>query len=275
MTTATVQPVYPHPSLRDATAAEWTKLRSMRSTWVSLAVALLVSAGLSLAFTFASTTTFHTMNAAQKASFDSVGTTLVGVNLGLILFAVLGTMAASSEYASGMMRLTLIITPSRARVLAAKAIVVAVPSIVFGIAFAVISFLTGQAVINGADPALAVGITGPNVLSTLLNWGPQDAALALMALALGIMLRSAAGAIATAIGILFGPLIIGTLLPAWFQSHIIAYLPSSAAGNLTNPKPDITSSTYLPPAIAGCVLGAWVVAFLVGAYLVMSKRDSG
>jgi ABC-2 type transport system permease protein len=273
MTTATSE--LADPGLRATMAAEWTKLRSVRSTWVTLAIAMVIGVGLSVLFTFASSTTFHTMSPAARANFDSAGTTLVGVNLSLILFAVLGALATSSEYASGMIRLTLTITPNRLRLLLAKAIVVVIPSYVFGALFATISFLAGQAIIRGADPTLAVGFGSPNVVSTLINWGSENTAFALIAMALGILLRSAAGAIATAIGIIFGPLIVGQLLPAWFQRHILAYLPDSAAGNLTNPRPDHSSATYLDPQVASWVLGAWVVGFLVFAYLVMNKRDSG
>lgn len=266
---------YTDPGLRATAKAEWTKMRSVRSTWLTLGVAMVVGVGLSVLFTIASSTTFHTMSVQNKANFDSAGTTLVGVNLGLILFAVLGTLAASGEYASGMIRLTLTITPNRARVLFAKAIVVAIPSYVFGVLFATISFLAGQAIIRGTDPTLSVGFTSPHVVSTLINWGGENAAFALIALALGILLRSAAGAIATTIGIIFGPPLIGQALPRWFQQHILTYLPSSVAGNLTNAHPDPASATYLDPQIASWVLGAWILGFLALAYFVMSKRDSG
>ena len=65
------------------------------------------------------------------------------------------------------------------------------------------------------------------------------------------LLRSAAGAIATAIGIIFAPLLIGQLMPAWVLKHIMAYLPASAAANMTNTHKDLTSSTYIDPQSAG------------------------
>lgn len=61
----------------------------------------------------------------------------------------------------------------------------------------------------------------------------------------------------------------------WVSPHILAYLPAAAAANLTSARPDLISATYLGPQVAGWVLRAWVVAFLVLAYLALSKRDSG
>jgi ABC-2 type transport system permease protein len=271
MTTATA----PSPGLRETARSEWTKLRSVRSTWLLLAVAGVLSIGLSLLFTFATTTTFDTMSPQDRASFDAAGTSRVGVDLSLILFVVFGSLTAASEFSSGMMRLTLTVTPNRLRVLIAKAIMVALPCYLAGVVFTTAAFLGGQAIIRGADPTLALSIGSPDVLPSLINWGSEMAAFGLIALCLALLLRSAAGAIATSIGIIFGPLLVGQLLPFWVRHHIMAYLPASAAENLTNTKHDPTSATYLDPQVASWVLGAWVLAFLVGAYFALSKRDSG
>ncbi|OLR93767.1 hypothetical protein BJP25_16105 [Actinokineospora bangkokensis] len=265
----------PSPSLQETVRSEFTKLRSVRSTWLLLLIAGVIAIGLSLLFTFATTTTFDSMAPQDRAAFDAAGTTRVGVDLSLILFVVFGSMVASSEFASGMMRLTLTVTPNRLRVVLAKAIVVALPCYVAGVVYSTVAFLAGQAIIRGTDPSLALDLGSPGVLPSLFNWGSETAAFALIALCLTFLLRSAAGAIATSLGIIFGPLLIGQLLPLWVRQHVLAYLPASAAENLTNVRRDPTSATYLDPQVASWVLGAWVVAFLACSYLVLSKRDSG
>lgn len=265
----------PSPGLRDTTRSEWTKLRSVRSTWLLLAIAAAVGIGLSLLFTVAVASKIDTMSAADRATFDAAAATRVGIDLSVILFVVFGALSAAPEFSSGMVRLTLTVTPNRLRVLAAKAITVALPTYVAGVVFTTVAFLGGQAIIRSADPSMALSLSSPGVLNSLNNWGSETATFALIALSLALVLRSAAGAIATSLGIIFAPLLLGGLLPLWASRHIIAYLPAAAAANLTSTHRDLASATYLDPQVAGWVLRAWVVAFLALAYLVLSRRDSG
>ena len=271
MTTATV----PVPGLRDTTRSEWTKLRSVRSSWLLLVIAGVIGIGLSLLFTVAVTTTFDKMTPADRANFDAAGVSRVGIDLSVILFIVFGSLSVASEFSTGMMRLTLTVTPNRLRVLLAKAITVGLPSYVAGVVFTTVAFLAGQSIIRSADPTMAVGLGSPGILSSLINWGSEMAAFALIALSLTVLLRSAAGAIATGIGIIFAPLLVGQLMPRWVLEHVMAYLPASAAENLTNTHRDLNAATYVDPQVAGWVLAAWVLAFLGSAYLALSKRDSG
>ena len=142
----------PAPTLRDTRRSEWTKLKSVRSTWVLLGLAAVIGIGMSMLFTFASTTSFHTMSAADRAKYDAAGATRVGIDLSVILFVVFGALAAATEFSSGMIRLTLTVTPNRLRVLLAKAIVVALPSYVSGAVFTTLAFLGGQLIIRSSDP---------------------------------------------------------------------------------------------------------------------------
>lgn len=262
------------PGLPATLTSEWTKLRTVRSTWLTLGVALLVCVGLSLLFTVANVVSYDSLPPEQRAAFAPGDTSLVGMSIGLVLFAVFGVLLVSSEYASGMMRLSLTITPKRGRVLLSKAVLAFAVPFVAGTVFASVAFLGGQAMLSGSHaPHLGLGDHG--VVRGLLGWGAQTAAFALIAVALGVLLRSAAGAIATSIGIIFAPLIISNLLSEWLRAHIMAYLPSSAAGFLGAIEPDVKSPEYLTPGVAGLVLAAWVVALLGAAYFVLRSRDSG
>jgi ABC-type transport system involved in multi-copper enzyme maturation permease subunit len=262
------------PSLLGTVGSEWTKLRTVRSTWLTLGIALVVSVGLSVLFTFAAASQFDKLSVDQRTNFDAAGTSLVGVNLGLILFAVLGVLVVSAEYASGMMQLTLSVTPRRARVLVAKGAVVMVLSFVSGLVYTAIAFFAGQAVLRGYGVPSA-GLGSPGVVRGLLGWGLAVAAFSLIAMSLGILLRSAAGAIATSIGLIFAPVIVSGLLPTWVRHNILAYLPDSAASNLSSAQLDHTSATYLTPGAAFAILAVWVGVLLMTAYSVMKSRDSG
>jgi ABC-type transport system involved in multi-copper enzyme maturation permease subunit len=93
---------------------EWIKLRSLRSTWLTLAIAVAASAGIALTIGSSSTT--------SGGMF--VGNTLVGMLIGVLLIGVVGVLAMTSEYTSGTIRATFAAAPRRLRVLAAKAAVV-------------------------------------------------------------------------------------------------------------------------------------------------------
>jgi ABC-2 type transport system permease protein len=277
MTTVTASPPAEKtpPGITNALAAEWTKLRSVRSTWIVVMAAAAVSVGFSVLFSFLTESDYMNLPAEQRVDFDSAGTSMVGMNLGLILISVLGVLAVSGEYSTGMMRLTLAITPHRGRVLISKAVVVGLLSFVLGTAFAATAFFVGQLVLgmNPDIPTLDLG--GPGVLRSLLGWGAEMAAFSLLALSFGVMMRSAAGAIATAIGFIFAPAILGALLPTWVQRDILAYFPASAAEQLSTAQLRTDSVTYLGPLTGGGTLLTWVAVALVVAYSLMGKRDSG
>ena len=232
MTTATASlpETKTSPGIGNTLAAEWTKLKSVRSTWVVVIAAAVVSVGFSVLFSFLTEQDYKNLPAGQTTDFDSAGTAMVGMNLGLILIAVLGRARRSGEYSTGMMRLTLAITPHRGRVLISKAIVVGLLAFVLGTLFAAAAFFIGQLVL-GINPAIpTLGLGGPGVLRSLLGWGAEFAAFALLALSFGVMMRSAAGAIATAIGFIFVPAILGALLPPWVTERHPRVLPGVGGG---------------------------------------------
>src|SRR5579863_1194262 len=67
---------------------EWIKLRSLRSTWLTLAIAVAASAGIALATGGGNTT----------SGGMSVSNTLVGMLIGVLLTGVAGVLTITSEY---------------------------------------------------------------------------------------------------------------------------------------------------------------------------------
>jgi hypothetical protein len=78
----------------------------------------------------------------------TIAQTLVGVFAGLIAVAVVGAMFMTAEYRRGLIRVTLAATPRRGRVLAAKAVVVAVVTFAVGLASSAIVVTLGQRVLR-------------------------------------------------------------------------------------------------------------------------------
>src|SRR3954451_22793397 len=105
--------------------SEWTKLRSIRSTWIMVALAIGLSIGFSGAIALVSGLTHDSWNDTVRNQFDPILTTLSGWLFGMILVITLGVTSVTAEYGSRMVRTTFILTPRRHRVFAAKAAVLA------------------------------------------------------------------------------------------------------------------------------------------------------
>ena len=101
--------------LRGAIASEFTKVRSVRSTYWTLAALLIVSIGVGAAITGGSAANFN-HNLANKAGFDATQTSLVAFfEIGQLIIAVIAAMAITSEYSTGMIRTSLTAQPRRRR----------------------------------------------------------------------------------------------------------------------------------------------------------------
>src|SRR5580658_5964158 len=88
--------------LRGAIASEFTKIRSVRSTYWTLAALLVVSIGIGAAITGGSAANFG-HNPANKAGFDAAQTSLVAFSdSGQVNIAVIAALAIPYEFSTGM-----------------------------------------------------------------------------------------------------------------------------------------------------------------------------
>src|ERR1700687_3050974 len=79
-----------HPvTLRRVIAFEWIKLRSLRSTRITLAVGFVLMAGVGVLIGAITMGQWSTMSAADKASFDPLDTALQGHFIGQLAVGVL------------------------------------------------------------------------------------------------------------------------------------------------------------------------------------------
>jgi ABC-type transport system involved in multi-copper enzyme maturation permease subunit len=252
--------------------AEWTKLRSLRSTWIIVALAIGLSIGFSAVIAFMSGLTHETWNDDVAAAFDPVLTTNSGSLFGSILLLVLGVTAVTPEYSSGMIRTTFIGTPRRLRVFAAKTIVVAL----LGLAITAISipgmFLVSQPIFRhyGLETASITDSETFRILSTITM--TQMLNYALIPFAIGWLLRGTASAITVAIGFLWLPWMLGPVLPDAVKEHVLRYLPDVAANSLSGIYKADTPQ-YLSQTPAMIVIAVWVIGLLAAAAIVLNRRD--
>jgi ABC-2 type transport system permease protein len=252
-------------------ASEWSKLWSVRSTWVSIGLALLLSIGLAALLGTALGATADEPQ-AQMDLFDPILFALPGSIFTLILLSVLAVMYVSSEYSSGMIRLTLTVTPQRGRILAAKALIIGAVALVVGTVSTVAMFLVSQAIF-GSYGFPTTSLDDPDALRAVAWVSLLSPLFPLIGLAFGFLLRSTAGAITAVLGVLLLPDVIGQLLPTWWRENVLIYLPGAASDAISIGHLDATPyALELEPAIV--VVLAWLVGFLALAFVALVRRDA-
>ncbi|MEV7842730.1 ABC transporter permease subunit [Streptomyces cyaneofuscatus] len=250
-------------TLGDAIASEWTKIRSVRSTLWTLGVmiVLMVAIGLMSALLIAAADT-------DLAGEPVVALGFFGVLLGSICVITLGVLTIGSEYSTGMIRTTLTACPSRARVLTAKAIVF------FLLAF-VITTVTATVVAVFQTAILGAGLDSGSVwLRATIGVGLYIAALGLVSLAVGAIIRHSAGAITVMIAVVLLPLVLAMFMFAdslrGLQRFLFEYSIPNQLGALYGTSVTESGPSGWEPLLL--MLGIAAVA-LGGAYLALDRRD--
>jgi ABC-type transport system involved in multi-copper enzyme maturation permease subunit len=250
--------------------SEWTKLRSVRSTYWTLIIAVLAS----LAIT--GLTCYHTMidikgNSGNVGNMvgDPANTTLVGLYLGEVAFGVLGVLVVSSEYGTGMIRAALTAVPQRRMFLAAKGLVLALTTLVIGEVLSVTSFFLGRAFLNNAGVNLQ--LSDPGVLRAVLGGGLYLMIIALIGYGFGALIRRTAGGLSVFFLVLFALSPLVALLPADWREHIMNYLPLNAGAQIFVTQPNTGA---LSPWAGLGVLALYAVVPIVAAGFLIKRRDA-
>jgi hypothetical protein len=255
------------PTARDTVAAEWTKLaglpRNRRTAAGAVALALLVAALFCL--TFGATTG---VPLAEQPVFDVLTAGLLGVDAAALVLAVLAAAGAGGEYATGMIRTTFTATPSRGRVLVARALVAAAASWAVSLAAAVgaalvsllVLWLSGLPAWDATEPAVWRVVLGASLM------GPF---YALAAVALADLTRSTGGGVAGVVALLVAPTVAGWLPGG---QAVVPFLPGEAVhvlAGITGP-----GQGHASPWSALLVLAVWAVALLLPALGANRRRDT-
>ena len=251
----------------DIVRAEVCKLRSVRSTYWSLFAALAFNIG--FAALEAVFLPGH-LSDRHKATLDAVRVSLGGSHLSQIALGVLGVLAITSEYTTGMIRVTLTATPRRRALLTAKAIVFASTALIVGIVASFAAYFVFQALLPG-DSFLHSSIGDPGVTRALVGGGLYLATLGLLGLGLGTIIRSSAGAIAALFTLLFVPQILVELLPPTWKTTLGPYTPMEAGAQIFSQH---TEPGALSPWTGLGVFSLYATAALVAGYVLINRRDA-
>jgi ABC-2 type transport system permease protein len=256
--------------LPGAIRSEFTKLRSVRSTYWTLLALVVVSIGIGAAISAGSANQPH----SPGDGFDATQVSLIAFfELGQLIIAVLGALVITSEYSTGMIRTSLTAMPRRGTVYAAKAAVFGAVALVVSLVTSFMAFFVGQAILLGTVHAT---LSQPHVLQAIVGSALFVTVVGLIAFGVGAIIRHSAGAITTMIGMMFIIPIIVQVLPQTWRYDLIRFLPDSAGR--------VISITVMPSG--GEVYHMWsawpqfavtavyaVVLLAIGAYL-FRKRDA-
>jgi ABC-2 type transport system permease protein len=225
--------------------SEIIKLVTARSTWFLGIAAVAVMVGI-----------------AALASGSGAAAALAGSTFAAVLLGAYGAVCGAREFGTGLVRTTLSAVPRRGTLVTAK--VVALLVVVVPVA----ALAVVGAVAVGSGTAV---LTAPATLGVLAANVAYLAGVAVIGLALGLLLRSSAGAVSATIGIFFVLPMIATLaLPAGW-ADLGHYLPSAAGGALTSIGQTVEG---LSPTAGGLVFLAWVVTAVASAVLALTRRDA-
>ena len=278
-TARTTRHVAPHPtSLRvegrqtvlRSVRAEWVKLWTLRSTWITsfIAIALTVLFGAGLAAAFGQSEQY------QDTAKESI---TAGLNFGQIVVAVLGALIITGEYSSGQIRSSLAAVPKRGRLLLSKAVVLAVVSFILGSVSVFLSWAISKPFLGEH----AGSLTDAHYAGYIWGSGLAYAVIALMTLGIGFLLRSTAGAITVIVSLLFVvavPLQLAASKWEWINK-VIGCLPSTVSSAVSDPFQNATQwggdgVQFLSHGQAIAVFVAWALVPLIAAWVVFSRRDA-
>ncbi|WBO68412.1 ABC transporter permease [Streptomyces camelliae] len=255
---------------RRVLSSEWSKLWTLRSTWITLGLALLflVAFGLIASARYKSNIdSGHHMD-GDFAHSTAVSLSLFGTHFAQLALGVLGVLVTAGEYSTGMIRSTLAAVPRRLPVLWSKAAVYGLVALVVATLGAFVTFGIGSQIVSGTPAAL--GLSHAGVLRSLLGAGLYLGLVGVIGTALGALLRSVAGGISVLVATLM--LIPGliSLLPSSWQDNISPYLPSNAGESIFALTHD---STTLSPTAGLLVFLGWTALALAGAAYRLVRSD--
>jgi ABC-type transport system involved in multi-copper enzyme maturation permease subunit/regulation of enolase protein 1 (concanavalin A-like superfamily) len=215
----------------------------------------------------------------------SIAQTLIGTFAGLILIVVVGAMFMTAEYRRGLIRVTLAAIPRRGHALAAKAVVIGAAAFAAGLVSSAIVVVFGQRILRG-DGVYVFPVTAFTEVRVIVGSAAVLAAAAVLALAIGSVLRRGTGAVAAVIVVTVLPYLLTVavpVLPVGAADWLLRISPAAGfAVEQTLPQYPQVSNIYsasagyypLAPWAGFAVLCAWTALALGLALHLLRRRDA-
>lgn len=261
---------------RDLVAAEWIKLRSLRSTYWTLGLGTLAVIGINVYATFALRRLLPDWSAEARDTYNYMNDALGQAPYLLLMLAAgtIGALSMTGEYATGMIRTTFAAVPARRSVVAAKVTVISAVTLVLSTVIATASVALTQAILSGQGTGFSIdddGVPTAIVASALIV-----PVCALIGMGIGVVIRHTAAAI---VGVFTVLIILPQLTSGTTYDWVVNInnaMPWSAWMTLRNtPIRDMTPADLFPWSVTSSwlVLVAWPLVAVVLAVVVAHRRD--
>lgn len=249
--------------------SEWLKLATLRSTWFTLggAVVVLVLASGLIANRMHGNLVGGTPF-GDAGDRDVLTTPLRGFGITQLIVGVLGVLAVTGEYSTGMIRSTLTVVPRRLPVLVAKLVVFGLLGFLAMLVASFAAFFVSQSVLG----SFGLGLSAPHAMQVVVGLAGYLTLVGLLGMGLGFVIRSTAGGIAALVGLLLvAPGILAALGTSWATS-ISHYLPLSAGQAMFADQAPMTGELTVGGGVLTMVV--WVLGTAVAATVVLLRRDA-
>ena len=268
---SSVQPDH-RPGIVGVARSEWTKIRSLRSTYWTFMVTAGLTIGLGSLFSLGRTSGPSSGRDPLTANFNAAGFAFNAMFLSQLAIGVLGVLIITAEYSSGMIRTSFTAVPQRGSLLAVKATVFALVTFVIAALTTFATFFASQAILNRGTLNLGVSITSPHALRIVIGAALYLTVCSLLGVALGALLRSTAAAVTALAGLLFIlPILMNFLPVSWHRDAIAQWLPSNAGIQIIEKT---TQPLQLSPWVGLAVFAGWVVLAFAAALVLLWRRDA-
>jgi len=262
-------------SLVRVVRSEWTKLASLRSTWLLLLVFVVLGVGVATLAGWGSSQAIEAQEAGVATAGGPPGglggealaaTIISTTSLATLLLGVLGALTISSEHATGTLTATLTAVPRRWPVVLAKAVLLVLVVAPLGLLVSGLALVVGESFL---PESASVGLADDGVLAAVVAHAAAMVATALLGLGLGALLRSTAGSITVLVVVIFlAPGLVPLFGVDWLTTAS-QYVPATAAGSLGVTAGDPVLST----TEAVLTLVGWALVPVVAGLVALQRRD--
>jgi hypothetical protein len=254
--------------MRNVIAAEYLKIRSVRSTY-ALFGAILAMMALGVIVVIGMTADFDSSSLDERAHFSAADASVVVIPFAQFCLATLGALAITSEFGTGMMRPSLVAVPRRRTVVGAKTAVVAGVTLVAGQLIAFGTFFLSKAIAGRHPAPLWPWKSVSDALGTVASLGLAVMVASVVGLGLGLLIRSTAGTLVTLGALLFILPTVAFFLPSPWDVRVASVMLPNLADQLAG----TSVRGVLSPLGALITMVVYLVVAIGGGAVALSRRD--
>ncbi|GAA1613597.1 ABC transporter permease [Actinoplanes couchii] len=256
-------------AFRDAIAAEFLKVRTLRSTWAFLGGGVAASL-LGALILFMLVRAYDAAGPADRLRYETADPTVVTMPFVMFFIGAIGAMLVTSEFGTRSIGPSLLAVPQRRTLIGAKATVAGLIGLTGGAVFALFAFADARLLLGNRPAPINPWPQWTDAIPTVLCSTLIVTVTTVVAMGLGALLRSTAGTLTTLGSLVLVAPIFAHFLPTVWQLRLASVL-------LPNLTPQLAGGNHpylLSPGGAGAVAAGYVLLALGAGALAFRRRDT-